>query len=646
MSTQQKQEPAVFEVENVGGITATEQSIPSGVTVLTGENATNRTSFLQAVMAAVGSDRASLKADADSGMVTLTIDGETYTRELTSSNGRVRFDGEPYLDETTEADLFAFLLEDNKARQAVAGGESLRERIMEPVDTEAIEAAIERLENERQEIDAELERLDGLADRLPDLEARQRDLEEQLQNTEEELTSRREELEEREQGVEENQARKQTVEEKLEELKQLESQRDRKRRRVESEQESLAALRTEREEIEADMEELTEPADSDPEELAQRLERLRTQKATVESTISRLEQIIQFNEDVLSGDSTGVGDLDITTAGADGNPTEQLLEDTVQCWTCGTEVEKTRIETTLEELRDLRADHVTQRTDVAESIDDVNDTKRRVEQQRRKRDDLEQRRRRVTDEIEDREATIETLSAEIEELEADIGELKTEIDDLETAVRGEVLELHSTVNQLEFERDQREEELEEVREEIASIEAELDARENLETEREGITEELAERRTRIEQIEREAVEAFNSHMETVLEVLDYENIARIWLERTETEDPGRGKQATTTFDLHVVRETDDGIVYEDTVEHLSESEREVTGLVFALAGYLVHDLHETVPFMLLDSLEAVDASRIAALVEYFSEYCTYLVVALLPEDAAALDDSYTRITEI
>jgi len=29
---------------------------------------------------------------------------------------------------------------------------------------------------------------------------------------------------------------------------------------------------------------------------------------------------------------------------------------------------------------------------------------------------------------------------------------------------------------------------------------------------------------------------------------------------------------------------------------LSESEREVTGLVFALAGYLVHDVHETVPF--------------------------------------------------
>jgi len=72
----------------------------------------------------------------------------------------------------------------------------------------------------------------------------------------------------------------------------------------------------------------------------------------------------------------------------------------------------------------------------------------------------------------------------------------------------------------------------------------------------------------------------------------------------------------------------------------------VTGLVFALAGYLVHDVHEEVPFMLLDSLEAIDSDRIAALVDYLSEYASYLVVALLPEDAQALDDDYTRITDI
>jgi len=87
-------------------------------------------------------------------------------------------------------------------------------------------------------------------------------------------------------------------------------------------------------------------------------------------------------------------------------------------------------------------------------------------------------------------------------------------------------------------------------------------------------------------------------------------------------------------------------VYEDTVSHLSESEREVTGLVFALAGYLVHDVYEAVPFMLLDSLEAIDAERIAALVEYFADYVPYLVVALLPEDAQALPAEYDRVTDI
>lgn len=72
----------------------------------------------------------------------------------------------------------------------------------------------------------------------------------------------------------------------------------------------------------------------------------------------------------------------------------------------------------------------------------------------------------------------------------------------------------------------------------------------------------------------------------------------------------------------------------------------MTGLVFALAGYLVHDVYEEVPFMLLDSLEAIDFDRIAKLVDYLQEYSEYLVVALLIEDARALDDDYERVEEI
>lgn len=66
----------------------------------------------------------------------------------------------------------------------------------------------------------------------------------------------------------------------------------------------------------------------------------------------------------------------------------------------------------------------------------------------------------------------------------------------------------------------------------------------------------------------------------------------------------------------------------------------------AQAGYLVHDVYETVPFILIDSIEAIDADRIAGLIDYLEEYADYLVVALIEEDATSLDESYPRIFEI
>ena len=43
---------------------------------------------------------------------------------------------------------------------------------------------------------------------------------------------------------------------------------------------------------------------------------------------------------------------------------------------------------------------------------------------------------------------------------------------------------------------------------------------------------------------------------------------------------------------------------------------------------------------------AIDAGRIATLVEYVSDYAEYVVVALLPADARALDDDHDRVTDI
>jgi len=210
-----------------------------------------------------------------------------------------------------------------------------------------------------------------------------------------------------------------------------------------------------------------------------------------------------------------------------------------------------------------------------------------------------------------------------------------------------VLSLHREANQLEFEISRLESDKEDIEQRIEDIEESLNELESLKREREELADELKDLRTRIDQFETEAVESFNEHIKAILDILDYDNIDRIWIERREqTVREGRRKVEQTRFDLHIIRTTDNGAGYEDKIDHLSESEREVTGLIFALAGYLVHDLHEEVPFMLLDSLEAIDSARIASLVDYFSEYVEYLVVALLEEDAQALDSEYNRVRAI
>ncbi|GAA0237927.1 hypothetical protein GCM10009000_061810 [Halobacterium noricense] len=91
-------------------------------------------------MAALGSEQASIKGDADEGSVELTVGDETYTRTLTRRNGAIVTSGDPYLDDPELTDPFSFLLESNEARRAVARGDDLRNLIMRPVDIKAIQA--------------------------------------------------------------------------------------------------------------------------------------------------------------------------------------------------------------------------------------------------------------------------------------------------------------------------------------------------------------------------------------------------------------------------------------------------------------------------------------------------------------------------
>jgi chromosome segregation ATPase len=645
---------AEIRVDNIGGIDETSVSFSSGVTSLTGRNATNRTSLLRALMGALGSDRVSLKGDADEGYVELTFndDENTYTRTLDREQGTVVISGEPYLDDPEGADLFAFLLENNEARQAVARGDDLREVIMRPVDTDAIQAEINQLETQKRDLDDQLDRLDSLDNRLPDLEQQRAQLEDQIEGKSAELDDKEAAIEDADSTVDDTREQKAEFEDALDDLQETRSDLDNVRYRLDSERESIQALADERDEISAKLEGLSETPASDISDIDAEIDRLREHKQSLESTISQLQRVLQFNEEMLDGNNPELQQTlqDTTDSENEGALTDQLLaeeNETTVCWTCRSEVERDAIDDTLDSLRSLRQEKSHERNDLNTELDELTSKRSELQADRDRRERLERNLNEVEREIDDRENIVEELTDERDQLEDEINDLEADVEALEDQDHSELLDLHKEANQLEFELGRLENDLEDVTDEIETVEADLDERGSLEEQRDNLQEELADLRTRIEQLEAQAVEEFNEHMQTILGVLDYENIERIWIERAEREvSEGRRKVQQGVFDLHVVRSTDDGTTYEDTVEHLSESEREVTGLVFALAGYLVHDLYETLPFMVVDSLEALDPSRIAALVEYFEEYAKYLIVALLSEDAAALDDDYQRVTDI
>jgi peptidoglycan hydrolase CwlO-like protein len=632
-------------VENVGGISESEVTLRPGVSVLAGRNATNRTSFLQALMAALGSEHVSLKGDADAGRVDLTIGNETYSRTLTRTGTTVQTGGDPFLDDPELADLFAFLLESNEARRAVARGDDLRELIMRPVDTTAINAEIDRLEREKRELDDELDQLESLADSLPQLEERRTKLETRIEEAEAELAAAREELETADTSVQRSREEKNALDEKLEALGNTRDDLESVRYDIETERESLDSLRADRDDLESELEAAEGTDSSDVTAIEAELDRLRERRQQLDSTVKQLQSVIQFNEEMLEGTNEEIARA---LRDDDGSVTDGLLADSsVVCWTCGTDVEREQIETTLDRLRDLRQEKMSERRSLKQDISAEQSRRDEIQSAVREHDQLERRLQSVADEIERREEKVERLQERRDELQERVTDLEAEVESLEDETYSEVLDHHKEVNRREFELDRLRDEKREVEAEIEEIERSLAERDDIEDEREAVTEELAELRTRIDRIEREAVEEFNEHMDEVLSLLEYENIDRIWIERTETTvREGRRRVDKTVFDLHIVRTTDEGSAYEDTVDHLSESEREVTGLVFALAGYLVHEVYETCPFLLVDSLEAIDSNRIAALVDYFASFADNLVVALLPEDAQALDDDYRRVTDI
>ncbi|WP_323173501.1 archaea-specific SMC-related protein [Natrialba sp. PRR66] len=617
-------------VQNIGGITDGELTLSPGVTLLSGENASNKSSFLRGLAAVLGGPTPPVKSDADRGRMSLRTDENEYFLELSNENGDPTVtDAERFSDRTDLCELFVALGETNPIRQRLLADGDVYELLMQPVDTAEIEAEIERLKARKDRLDERLDELDRSEDRLPTLRTRATTLREDREEIETALREKREEIDAREAETDGNDV--------LDDLKEKRSERESVRDRIETQREAIRSLE---DELEAVREQHDEPGTAesprDVDTVESEIEGLHHQKQQLTSTINALSPIVEMNDQLLDDEREIPEEMKSDEIVAELDPSSR----TITCWTCGSTVEREEIAEQVRVVQEIIQEKRQQRETITERIRSLEEEKQQLERRRDERERLAEKEQSIEAEIEQREETLSELRDEKAALDDGIESLQADAETLDER-DDELLELHGEVSDLEYERGQLENELTELEREIEELETELENRDDLEAERESVATQLREQRERIETLERDLVTTFNESMQQVLDALDYENVERVWIERL----AGDGDAPSATgFELHVVRSSESGTAYEDTIDSLSKSEREVIGLVVAFAGYLVHDVASELPVVVIDAVEMLDADRIRGLLDYFEDHTEYVVAAVLPEEARELEETYPTVS--
>jgi len=648
MSTQKKSDVRVS-VENIGGIEQKSFILEQGVNLLSGPNSTNKTSALKAVSAALGAKEVRLKSDAEQGEVRIEIGKKEYSRNLSrGKEGNTETTGDSYLksgsNEARTAELFAFLLESNKARVAVELGENLREVVMEPIDTEEVQKEITRLIDKREKTEEEVKEIENLKKRLEELRSKRENLTTERKGKQSELEKAKEEIADAEESIEDIKERRSDLDDLIEKKNKKENEIERLNERISAEEKSIESLRKS---IDKKREELVEIKEvsgdiKEIEEIEKELEKLETRKSEIKKVLSELQEVTDFNSRMLN--ERDMSEMLSSQEGEEvGVTQEDVFDDNIVCWTCGHEVKKRDISEMVDEIKELRSKKNREVNDIEEKTEQLREKRENLKERIHRKEELQDRISSEESEIKKRESDLKDLKKELSTKRESLNETERRVSEVEEELEdagSETLEVHRKKKEIEVELDSIEGEIASVEEKIEKTKGRLEELPGLKEQLQKTEEKLSEARNRVKSIEDEAVESFNHHMDEILEILKYENIERIWIQKREVKRrEGRRKVETSVFDLNVVREDEKGNVYQDDVESLSESEKEVVGLVFALAGYLAHEVYEDLPFMLIDSIGALDAERVDKLLVYFKGYVPYLLVAVLPETSEELRDS-------
>ena len=564
-----------LKTEHIGGIIEGEAEIEPAINIVHAENWQGKSSFLKAVETAFGTAKP-LTEGRSRGRVELETERRTVEVELYRENDRIVREGTPYLTseyDRKRAELFAFLGEQNAVREAVRRGNDLSAELTAPLDLQNIDEQITELKREREQVETRITEAKEATREVVSLETEIAQLTEELEQLREEY----ERVDDNQTSNDEDES--QTLAEKRTELEREQAREKRLRDSVDRIEAKITDLKSSREELdlpEVDVEEEL----ADVEESLQELE----------TDLDLLQSLYSVNRRIMEEDR-----VDLLTG-----MERSLLDDTLTCWVCGADRDRSAVEKRLEamneqlsELRSRRNTLESRREKLEAKRQEKLDAKRQHEEIERQLSDLKAKRA-------DRERSLASTHERIEELERTVESLSES-----------VAETTEKLTELESEIRYTETELEECRDSLETKQKLADRQSHLEERYEDLTDEIVELRTEKEQRKRMVREEFE---QAVDETID----------RFET--GFETARLTDNFELVVAREG-----REANLHALSEGERELLGVLVALAGYEAFEVSSDVPIFLLDGLGALSESNLKKLVEYVADRTERLLFTGYPE---------------
>ena len=584
-----------IEITNIGGIRSAEPSVETGLNVVQASNFKGKSSFVAALQTAMGTSGMfgtdhPLTEGADEGSVRLDTGGASYEVTLTRSSNTVARSGTPMLEDESDrlcAGLFACLGERNPIRARVRAGEDLTELLQAPLDIEDIDEQIAERKRVRESKRDQLDAAKQAAENLPAVQ-------EAIHTLEEDLDALRDQRAELSARVGEDAA------DEEDELADRRSRLSTAERTVSRLEDQVARTEEGITEKEAALDELEVP--DEPEATAD-IEATEARIEEIELQVDLLESLHRANQRVLEAD-----EVDLVAS-----VERSMVGDEFDCWVCGERTTKSSVEDRLAALQETSSSLREEKAELTEELETVEARQRRYREKRREKEQLEE-------ELGQQRAELDELKGDLARARERRAELQEAVAELEETVATAEDELSERLTDVKADIRTKEQELEQRRERLEELESERERVATLRDEIEALADEIEELRNRKTEKQWELKERFDTEMAAVIDRFDpgFDG-ARLDVKTT-------AENEISQFDLVIAR---DG--RESDIDTLSEGERELVGVVVAVAGYHTFDVADRAPAMLLDGIGQLSADNLRVLTDYLTDISDILVTTAYPE---------------